>query len=284
MKRIGLFIKADANANKKADELQDWLREKGIDVVRKESRPPSRKFTGKSKSIAPSDLYCIFVLGGDGTFLRAVRWTGDQNIPILGVKFGEVGFLADITEDRLFKAAEFILNNEFTTKPRMRLKIKVIREGRELASETVLNEIVIGKGAFSKLACIKTYINDSYLTTYRSDGLIISTPTGSTAYSLSAGGPIIHPEVHGIIMTPICPFTLTVRPLIVPDSVIVKVKLEDKYSDIILTFDGQAGIEIHEGDTIIARKGIYPVNIIEMPDHNYFDILKTKLRWSGARM
>lgn len=284
MERIGLFIKADANANKKADELQDWLQEKGIEVVRKESRPPDRKFTGKSKSIAPSDLYCIFVLGGDGTFLRAVRWTGDQNIPILGVKFGEVGFLADITEDRLLKAAEFILNNEFTTKPRMRLKIKVIREGRELAGETVLNEIVISKGAFSKLACIKTYINDSYLTTYRSDGLIISTPTGSTAYSLSAGGPIIHPEVHGIIMTPICPFTLTVRPLIVPDSAIIKVKLEEKYSDIILTFDGQAGIEIREGDTIIAQKSHYPVNMIEMPDHNYFDILKTKLRWSGARM
>ena len=284
MKRIGLFIKADANANKKADELQDWLQEKGIDVVRKESRPPARKFTGKSKSVAPSDRYCIFVLGGDGTFLRAVRWAGDQNIPILGVKFGEVGFLADITEDRLFKAAEFILNNEFTTKPRMRLKIKVIREGRELAGETVLNEIVISKGAFSKLASIKTYINDSYLTTYRSDGLIISTPTGSTAYSLSAGGPIIHPEVHGIIMTPICPFTLTVRPLIVPDSAIIKVKLEEIYSDIILTFDGQTGIEIHEGDTIIAQKSRYPVNMIEMPDHNYFDILKTKLRWSGARM
>jgi len=284
LKTIGLFIKADANANKKADELQNWLQAKGIDVVRKESRPPSRKFTGKSQSIAPSDLYCIFVLGGDGTFLRAVRWIGDQNIPILGVKFGEVGFLADITEDRLLTAAEFVLNNEFTTKPRMRLEVRVIREGRELAYETVFNEIVINKDAFSKIACIKTYIDDNYLTTYRSDGLIISTPTGSTAYSLSAGGPIIHPEVHGIIMTPICPFTLTVRPLIVPDSVVIKVKLEQEFSDIVLTFDGQTGLEIHKGDTIIAQKSRYPVNMIEMPDHNYFDVLKTKLRWSGTRM
>ncbi|MBW2570697.1 MAG: NAD(+)/NADH kinase [Deltaproteobacteria bacterium] len=284
MKTIGLFIKADADANKKADELQSRLQAKGIGVVRKESLPPNRKFTGRSKSIAPSNLYCIFVLGGDGTFLRAVRWAGDQNIPILGVKFGEVGFLADITEDSLLAAAEFVLNNEFTTKPKMRLKVNVIRDGRELACETVFNEIVINKGDFSKLAHIKTYINDNYLTTYRSDGLIISTPTGSTAYSLSAAGPIVHPEVQGIIMTPICPHTLTVRPLIVPDSAVIKINFEEKFSDIILTFDGQAGLEIYKGDTIIAQKSSYPVNMIEMPGHNYFDVLKTKLRWSGTRM
>ncbi len=284
MRKIGLFVKVDAKAAEKADELQKWLQLKGIEVVKKDSFPPSRKFSGKSKSIAPWDLFCVFVLGGDGTFLRAVRWIGDQNIPIFGIKFGAIGFLAEIAEDKIFDAAEFILNNTFTTKPRMRLLARVIREGKELASETVLNEIVINKGAFASLACIKTYIDDRYLTTYRSDGLIVSTPTGSTAYSLSAGGPIIHPEVRGIVITPICPFALTIRPLVVPDSVSMKIRLEEKASDIILTFDGQAGLEIHENDTIIVQKAPHPVNMIIMPDHNYFDVLKAKLRWSGARM
>ena len=284
MKRIGLFIKADAEAGKKADELQAWLQSRDVDVIRETSPRPSRKFSGKSKSFAPPDLLCVFVLGGDGTFLRAVRWIGDQNIPILGVKFGELGFLAEIAEESLFSAAEYILADRFDINPRMRLQVKVIREGRELVDETALNDIVITKGAFAGLASIKTYINDRYLTTYRADGLIISTPTGSTAYSLSAGGPIVHPEVPGIIITPICPFTLTVRPLIVPDSVSIKIELEEKSSDIIVSFDGQACLEINNNDTIIIQKGLHPVNMIMMPDQNYFDVLKAKLRWSGARM
>lgn len=284
MKKIGLFVKADAEAGKKADELQAWLKSRGVDVIMKISPRPSCKFSGKSKSFAPPDLLSVFVLGGDGTFLRAVRWIGDQNIPILGVKFGELGFLAEIAEESLFSAAEYILSDRFDIKPRMRLQVKVIREGRGLADETVLNDIVITKGAFAGLISIKTYIDDRYLTTYRADGLIISTPTGSTAYSLSAGGPIIHPEVPGVIITPICPFTLTVRPLIVPDSVCLKIEFEEKSSDIIVSFDGQAGLEINNNDTIIIQKGIHPVNMIMMPDQNYFDVLKAKLRWSGARM
>ncbi|MEA3417550.1 MAG: NAD(+)/NADH kinase [Thermodesulfobacteriota bacterium] len=284
MKRIGLFVKADAEAGRKADELQVWLKSRGVDVIRKISPRPNCKISDKSKSFAPPDLLCVFVLGGDGTFLRAVRWIGDQNIPILGVKFGELGFLAEIAEENLFSAAEYILTDRFDTNPRMRLHVKVIREGRGLIDETVLNDIVITKGAFAGLASIKTYINDRYLTTYRADGLIVSTPTGSTAYSLSAGGPIIHPEVHSIIITPICPFTLTVRPLIVPDSVRMKIEFEEKSSDIIASFDGQAGLEINNNDIIIIQKGLHPINMIMMPDQNYFDVLKAKLRWSGARM
>jgi len=166
----------------------------------------------------------------------------------------------------------------------MRLQVKVIREGNEIACETVLNDIVINKGALARLAHIKTYINDQYLTTYRADGLIISTPTGSTAYSLAAGGPIIHPAVAGIIMTPICPFTLTNRPLIVPDYVCIKIRLTEKSSDIMLTFDGQAGLDINDKDIILVRKGLHPVHMITMPDRDYFALLKEKLRWSGGRV
>jgi NAD+ kinase len=202
----------------------------------------------------------------------------------LGVKFGEVGFLAETVEDNLFSAAESVLNNQFLTESRMRLLVKVTRKGKELACETVLNDIVINKGALARLAHIETYIDDHYLTTYSADGLIVATPTGSTAYSLAAGGPVIHPAVPGILMTPICPFTLTNRPLIIPDSACITIKLEKKSSDIMLTFDGQAGLEINEKHTIIIRKGPYPINMITMPDQSYFDVLKAKLRWSGGRV
>jgi len=284
VKKIGIVVKPDAKANKKADELENWLRSKDIDVVRKENLPPRRRIVDRDKSCAPADLLYIFVLGGDGTFLSAVRWIGDQNIPIIGVKFGEVGFLAETVEENLFSAAEAVLNNEFNTEPRMRLLVKVIRKEKELARETVLNDIVINKGALARLAHIETYINDHYLTTYSADGLIVATPTGSTAYSLAAGGPIVHPAVPGILMTPICPFTLTNRPLIVPDSASIKIRLEKKSSDIMLTFDGQAGLEINEEHTIIIRKGLYPVKMITLPGQQYFDVLKAKLRWSGGRI
>ncbi|OIN94677.1 MAG: NAD(+) kinase [Deltaproteobacteria bacterium CG1_02_45_11] len=284
MKKVGLVVKADEKANRKAAELKGWLQSKNIEVVREESPPPNRKLSGKSRSYAPADLFCIFVLGGDGTFLSAVRWIGNQNIPILGIKFGEVGFLAETAEDSLFAAAEAILNNEFAIVPRMCLDVKVIREGKKLAGETVLNDVVVNKGALARLAHIETYIDDHYLTTYRADGLIISTPTGSTAYSLAAGGPIVHPAVPGIIMTPICPFTLTNRPLIVPDSVCIKIKLAQKSSDFMLTFDGQAGLEINGQDTIIIQKGFHTINMITLPGQHYFDVLKAKLRWSGGRV
>ncbi len=284
MKKIGIVVKEDAEAIKKADELEKWLHSKDIDVVRKENIRPRSRIEDVDESSAPPDLFCIFVLGGDGTFLSAVRWIGDQTIPIMGVKFGELGFLAETAEESLFSAAEAVLNNEFVTEPRMRLLVKVIREERELARETVLNDIVVNKGALARLAHIETYINDHYMTTYSADGLIVATPTGSTAYSLAAGGPIIHPGVPGILITPICPFTLTNRPLVVPDSACIRIRLAKESSDIMLTFDGQGGLEIDEKDTIIIQKGPHPVKMITMPDQHYIDVLKDKLRWSGGRV
>ncbi|GBC59465.1 NAD(+) kinase [Desulfonema ishimotonii] len=284
MKKVGLFVKVDEKASRKADDFEDWLMARGIDVIRMESLPPSRKLSDKCIPPAPPDMYCVFVLGGDGTFLSATRWIGGMSVPILGIKFGEVGFLAETAEDNLFSAAETVLSGEFTTMPRMRLSVRVFREGKVIASEPVLNDIVINKGALARLARMKTFINDRYLTTYRADGLIVSTPTGSTAYSLAAGGPVIHPTVPGIVMTPICPFTLTNRPLIVPDSVSIKICLDPDSTDIMLTFDGQAGLEINEKDTIVVRKSARPIHMIAMPDRYYFDVLKTKLQWSGERI
>jgi len=283
VRKIGLFVKTDDEAAKKAEEFEIWLKSKDIQVVRAESIPPNSRRTDKGNFQAPSDLFCVFVLGGDGTFLSAVRWIGDHTIPVHGIKFGDVGFLAETAADHLFSAAENILTGQSATEPRMRLLVKVIRNGRELACETVLNDVVINKGALAKLANIETFIDDHYLTTYRADGLIVATPTGSTAYSLAAGGPIIQPSVPGIIVTPISPFTLTIRPLILPDSVRIRIRLAEKITDVMLTFDGQSGFEINDQDIIVVEKSPQPLNMIILPDHNYFDVLKAKLRWSGGR-
>ncbi len=284
MKKIGLYIKKDPKAAESADALESWLHHRGLSVVRRESSPPSRRIDHHELPSAPHDLACIFVLGGDGTFLSAARWVGNQPIPLLGVKFGEVGFLAETAEEDLISAAEAILAGDFTLTPRMRLAIEIQRQNDVPVRETVLNDVVINKGALARLASIETHINGHYLTTFRADGLIVATPTGSTAYSLAAGGPVIHPSVEGIILTPICPFTLTNRPLIVPDAAHIRIRLSESASNIMLTFDGQVGLPIDETDTLIIRKSVHPVQMITMPRRHYFDVLKAKLRWSGGRV
>jgi NAD+ kinase len=282
-KHIGLVVKNDDNARQQADRFEHWLVQKGLTVIRRQIRLPAEKPSEGSRKQSPKSLICVFVLGGDGTFLSAVRWIGDQQIPIIGVKFGEVGFLAETTEDRLCEVAEAILADQFATRPQMRLQIQALREGVEIARESAFNDVVINKGALARLARIRTHIDDQFLTEYRADGLIVATPTGSTAYSLAAGGPIIHPSVPGILITPICPFTLTNRPLMVPDAAVIKIQLAEDTSDIMLTCDGQVGMKIDERDTILISKSPSPVQMITLPDQNYFDVLKAKLKWSGGR-
>ena len=272
-------------AIKQADKFEAWLVAKGVSIVRRNIEWPDRANPESGLACASPDLYCVFALGGDGTFLSAVRWIGDQKIPILGVKFGDLGFLAETDENSLLRVGEAVLKGAFKTRPRMRLQIKIDRHGKETSKETVLNDVVINRGASAHLAHIQTYINEHFLTEYRADGLIVSTPTGSTAYSLAAGGPIVHPGVNSILLSPICPFTLTNRPLLVPDSVRIKIRLAEKSSDAIVTFDGQAVREIDERDVITIQKGDHPISVITLLDHDdYFDLLKTKLRWSGSRV
>jgi len=282
-KKVGLVVKADDEAQRSADELARWLRRRDISVVRENiaafNRSPARHLLSK----APQPLFCVFALGGDGTFLSACRWIGDNKTPVLGVKFGEVGFLAGVTGKDLFPAAEAVLAQRYTVNTKMRLLVRVMRKSKETTRVTVLNDVVINRGALARLAYLKTYVDDQYLTEYRADGLIVSTPTGSTAYALAAGGPVIHPDVDSILLSPICPFTLTNRPLIVPEHVTIKIRPAEGAADIIITFDGQAGLEIDERDTIVVGKSPHPIHIMTLPGYDYFDVLKTKLRWSGGR-
>ena len=284
MKKIGLVVKPDKAVQNRADVFEAWLHERSINVVRNNISVHGPSGNQDPATAAPPDLFCVFVLGGDGTFLSAVRWINNSTTPVLGVKFGEVGFLADTTESNLTQAAEAVLEGKFSTVARMRLQVTVRRREKELTRKTILNDVVINRGALARLAHVQTYIDDQFLTEYRADGLIIATPTGSTAYSLAAGGPIVHPTVDSILLAPICPFTLTNRPLIVPSDVCIKLKLSRGASDIFLTFDGQAGLEIDERDTIVVRRDEHPVNMIVLPEHTYYDVLKTKLRWSGGKV
>jgi len=284
LKKIGLYVKYEKAAQDTAGIFEKWLRARGMEVVRQASFHPQITEGRHIHISAPQDMDCVFVLGGDGTFLSASRWIGDAGIPMIGVKFGEVGFLAEITENSMFDAAEAVLNGSFSIETRTRLYVRILRGDEVFAEETVLNDVVINKGALARLANIRTCIDGHYLTTYRSDGLIVSTPTGSTAYSLAAGGPVVHPAVKGIVITPICPFTLTNRTLVVPDTVDIQISLDERDSDIVVTFDGQEGLEIQASDIIRIRKSRHSLNLIKLPEANYFDVLKAKLRWSGGRI
>ncbi|MCP4023268.1 MAG: NAD(+)/NADH kinase [Desulfobacteraceae bacterium] len=272
-KRIGLVVKNDIKAEQKAQALAKKLKEQCVII----------DIQNSLHEHLPDDLLCIIVLGGDGTFLTAARFIGDKDIPLMGVKFGEVGFLAETTEENLDNALDMVLNEKYLVQERTRLKIIVRRNNKDIKCVDVLNDAVINKSALSRLASCAVYIDSIYLTTFRADGLIVGTPTGSTAYSLAAGGPVIHPWVPSIILTPICPFTLTNRPLIIPDMAKIEIQFEGNPTDIVLSFDGQEMIEIEPGDRIFIEKSRNVIKMISFEEQSYFKVLKTRLKWSGGR-
>jgi len=271
--RVGIVIKDEPYTREKSRELVRHLGDRYLII---DSQSPKRP-------LLPEDLICIIVLGGDGTFLSVARFIGDSGIPLMGIKFGEVGFLAETTEDDLYEAVEAIFRGDFIIRERSRLDLKVVREGEQIVDVDVLNDAVINKAALSRLTSCAVYIDDTYLTTYRADGLIVATPTGSTAYSLAAGGPVVHPAVQSIILTPICPFTLTNRPLLIPDNARVEIRLEGSPEDMVLTLDGQEGFAMDPRDKIYIKKSRNSVKMLSFEDQSYFKVLKTRLHWSGGR-
>ncbi len=284
MNRIGIFVKAQQNAMDKAKELESWLKAKEIEVFIKQNVPApmtSKECLVENIPKAPSNLSCVVVLGGDGTFLSAIRWIQDTGIPVLGMNLGAFGFLTESSANRLFPIMEDIISGAFTTEERILLSAKVLRDGEAVTCQTVLNDVVVNKEALARIAHINTYIDDYYLTTFKADGLIIATPTGSTAYSLSAGGPIIHPSLKTIILTPICPFTLTNRPLILPDTVTIKIEIDERDSNTFLTFDGQVGLQVTHEDSIVVQKAPHTIHMLRPAGLRFCDVLKGKLRWGG---
>jgi NAD+ kinase len=219
------------------------------------------------------------VLGGDGTLLSVARAAHPHNVPILAVNLGSLGFLAEISLDELYPTLENILNEKFKIESRMLLNAYIWRNGKKVEDYNVLNDIVINKGVVARVINLQVLVDGQYMTSYRADGLIIATPTGSTAYSLSAGGPIIHPSMQTLVLSPICPFTLTNRSILIPDQSIIQVKLDAEYNDVRVTLDGQESYKMKAGDILEIQKTKTTLQLIKGPNKNYYKILRKKLHW-----
>ena len=287
MKRIGIIAKQNKpEAVPIVRNVMEWLQPKKIEVYIEEEmetlltpHPPGTNLYVVEKKEIPSHVEMIIVLGGDGTLLSVARLVGDREVPILGVNLGGLGFLTEITLEELYRVLERVIQGDFVTNERVVLNAAVIRRGERLAEFVVLNDAVINKGALARIIDLETTINGEYLTTFKSDGLIISTPTGSTAYSLSAGGPIVYPSLHCMIITPICPHTLTNRPIVIPDDVKIRVFLKTKQQEVILTLDGQQGFSLEHEDVVEIRKAEGRILLIKSPYRHYFELLREKLKW-----
>jgi len=283
---VGIIYKHSFKpARLEAEKVEKWLRERGVVVFSEEMRPGSKQDRRLEKSVSmPDDLNWVVVLGGDGTLLGAVRKVGKYGVPMLGVNLGGLGFLTGIPLKRLYPAIEMILQDQLEVECRLMLETMVIRANKEVCSFQSLNDVVINKGSLARIFDLDVYINKEFLTTFRADGLIISTPTGSTGYNLSAGGPILYPTMSNVILTPICPFTLTNRPIILPDTdnVAIKMHKEDEEERVRLTIDGQVGFDLVHGDEIRINKSDVKIQLFKSPDQTYFEILRTKLMWGGA--
>ena len=283
MNRVGIIAKKNKPEGVAiVRNLVEWLNPKKIEVYIEEEigklLSPALWKPVQREAI-PTDMEMIVVLGGDGTLLSVARQVWNKNIPILGVNLGGLGFLTEITLDELYPVLERVLRDDFETDERDVLNAEVIRRGERVAEFIVLNDAVINKGALARIIDLETTINGEYLSTFRSDGLIISTPTGSTAYNLSAGGPIVFPSLHTIIITPICPHTLTIRPIIIPDHVRIRALLKSRNEEVTLTLDGQQGFALEFEDVVEVRKAEGRILLIKSPYRRYFELLREKLKW-----
>ncbi len=281
MKRIGIFAKRhQKDAIRLAEEVIAWLSERNIEVCVDEALAESmtgvRGYPGKS---IPPLVDLIVVLGGDGTLISVARLIGDLRTPIIGVNLGSLGFLTEITTDELFPMLEQVLAGNFEVSERMRLLAIIRRKGEEVARYRVLNDVVINKGALARIIDMEASIDDDYLTTFKADGLIIATPTGSTAYNLAAGGPIIYPGNHCLVISPICPHMLTNRPIIVSDGAVIRIEVKFQDDDVVFTADGQEGMPLKGGDVVELRKSRHTTLLIKSPSKDFFEVLRTKLRW-----
>jgi len=224
---------------------------------------------------------CVIVLGGDGTFLRAARLMAPYGVPILGINFGTLGFMTEIEISETENALERLCTGQFFLEDRMMLEARVVRDGQVIGSYIGLNDVVINKGPLARINTLDVYADQEFVVAYKADGVIIASPTGSTAYSLSAGGPIVYPEVDAIILTPICPHTLHARPMVLPSHKTIRVDIVYQQSGSSLTIDGQHCIEIFSGDQILTGKAPYYARLVRLKSHNFFNVLREKLRDEG---
>jgi NAD+ kinase len=282
-KNVAIFAKVhDPRCQGVATELISWLEQRNhIHLIEEHLARHLCRSDGMTRDEILQRAELVVVLGGDGTLLSVARLFYGRDIPILGINLGSLGFLTEVTVGELYPELERCLDGSLLTSLRMMLEVSVLREGKLLEKCPVLNEIVINRvGMLARIVNLKTEIDHHILTNFKADGLIVSTPTGSTGYSMSAGGPVIHPQVSCIVITPICPHTLTNRPIVVTDesfiSITVTTCLDDK---VCLTLDGQVGFELLEGDSVEIRKAPSSTRLAIPQNRDYFEVLRTKLKW-----
>ena len=285
--RIGIVLKPhQPEALKTICELVVWLADRGIKLVGgpEIERARIEQQTGCAVEEVPvtnlaSETDLMLVLGGDGTMIATARMIGDQEVPVLGVNYGGLGYLAEFRIEELYTALESILAANYRLDKRVMLAVELIRDGKTLTTNRVLNDVVINKSALARIIEIEASFNSQFVNSFRADGLIVSTPTGSTAYNLSAGGPVIFPSMNAVVITPICPFTLSNRPIVVPDNAEIELILKTDQEEVALTLDGQVGCPLQVNDRVVIRKSRTTFNLIQPSNRNYFDVLRDKLRW-----
>ena len=281
IKTVGVVVKPHhKEAWQTACELSEWLAARGIDLVGK----PHAETEICNIEIADtedfkSDVDLIVVLGGDGTMISTARLTGSRAPLVLGINYGSLGYLTEFRIEEMFAALEAVLAGDYEIDRRVMIEVAHLRENRKINGGRVLNDVVINKIALARIIEIEVELDGLYVNSFRADGLIVSTPTGSTAYNLSAGGPIIYPSMNALVITPICPFTLTNRPIVVPDDAEISIRLNDLKENVVLTLDGQIGYELEPQDTVKIKKSEVNFNLVQPPNRNYFDVLRNKLKW-----
>ncbi len=281
---IGIALKPDQpRLGSVVRDIAKWLQERGVALLLGPEASKASGLPGIRRSELADKVDLIVVLGGDGTLLAVARAIGERAVPILGVNLGTLGYLAEISLDELFPTLECVLAGDLRIETRMRLDVLAERDGNEIGRYLALNDAVIAKTALSRMIDLKAWADDVEVTTYHGDGLIAATPTGSSAYSLSAGGPLLLPGIGAIVLTPICPHALTQRPIVLPEVCRVAIKVIDmRGGEVHLTVDGQVSCELQEGDRVSVCASNRPLQMLVPADRNRFEVMRNKLRW-GAR-
>lgn len=280
IKKIGIICKHDnPPAWELAGKLKVWLDERSIETILDRGTASYLGLQGVPKEEIPDRADAIVVFGGDGTLLSVARLIEEKGTPIIGVNLGTLGFLTTVPVDQIYPTMEMVLLGQYKVQERILLVVSIKREGKVISSNHVLNDMVINKGALARIIDLDTFIDGKFLTTFRADGLIVYTPTGSTGYSLSANGPIVHPSLSCLGITPICPHTLTNRPLILPDTVVFEAAIRSETEDVYLTLDGQVGFLLKPMDVVEAKVASNKIYIVISPMEDYYHMLRTKLKW-----
>jgi NAD+ kinase len=276
VKHIGIIAKTLSDP-KVLTDLEHWLSCRGIETVYDESTAAQGGFPSTPRSEIPGKSEMIIVLGGDGTFLSVARQSGCYKTPILGINLGGLGFLTETTLADLYSDLEEVLAGRFEVEQRMVLTTTLQKDGKAVDTHTALNDVVIHMGTLARVITLKVLVNGEFLNRFLADGLIVSSPTGSTAYSLSAGGPILYPTLDALLLTPICPHTLSNRPIVLPSESVVDIFPESEGTT--LTLDGQTEIPLDMDNGIRVAKSDCPIQLICLPGKSHFDTLRTKLNW-----